>query len=659
MTQRVPLETTSLLELGFVSDPTLSPDGRVAAVVITRIAEGDPPHYLSRIALYDVASGLEVASTQGTHKDTFPRFSPDSTRLAFLSNRDGSVQLYTLALQGGEAQKLTALAGGVNELAWHPDGTRLALTGRDEAAPQERGEGRRITQTYYKQDGVGFRADAPAGLWDLDLATKALTRLPTPNANPSEPTFGPDGTLYFVSAPTLEEEGFYYRNLWRLGTGESHPRVLVEQPNPLIASAPSVSPDGATLAYLAPCLPERISSPTGLWTVSAQGGKPRLLTGDLDCVPLVGGDTRYGRYSNSPVWENERTLLVNGNVRGSSAVTRVDLGSLERTSLQGPGRAVTAFSAAASCTVFVAETPDTPGELFALQGARERQLSRINQPFLERYALAPISPEVRLETSDEKAEIAYWTLPPATPRPDHALVLQVHGGPRTNYGYGFSFEFQLLAAKGYTVVFGNPRGGSSYGYPFSNSISGRLGTIDADDVMQLAHHARSQHTDPNAPIHLTGGSYGGFMTNWLVTKTELFASAVTQRSITNWLSFYGTSDIGFSWIHIETGGTPWEDSDKLWNQSPMKYVADVTTPLLILHSEEDHRCPIEQAEQFFTALRVLGQDVSFIRFPEEGHDLSRSGRPDRRLQRLEAILEWFATHPARSGGASTKGPTDG
>ena len=168
---------------------------------------------------------------------------------------------------------------------------------------------------------------------------------------------------------------------------------------------------------------------------------------------------------------------------------------------------------------------------------------------------------------------------------------------------------------------------------------------DADDVLASVSAARRAHADPEAPVHLTGGSYGGFMTNWLVTQTDLFRSAVTQRSISNWLSFYGTSDIGYGFAEQEVGGNPWNDLQRLWDQSPLKHVANVTTPLLIVHSDEDHRCPVEQAEQLFVALKRLGKEARLVRFPGEGHELSRSGRPDRRVARLSAILEWFGAHP--------------
>jgi len=625
-----------------------------AAAVVTRIEGGDPPSYRSRVHLWNLGTSEETPFTQGTTKDTHPRFSPDGHTLSFLSDRTGDEnggknQVFVMPTSGGEARGLTGFKTGISEFAWHPDGVRLALLSRGDDEPEHKGLGLEVTRTYYKQDGVGFRPEAIAQVWLLDTRTGEAEQVTQLETNPSGLEFGANGHLYFAAAKTVEDEGYYYRNVWRLDLETGELRALIDQPNPLLASSPSVSPDGASVAYLAPCLPERISSPTGLWIIPSAGGAPTLLTGELDCVPLVGGDSRYGTLPNAPHWSADgNAVFVNGNERGSSGVVKVDAHTGGRENLQAAGRAVISFVHQGGRLLFTAETPERPGELFlSAPDGTERRLSGLNDAFLETYALQAPSAEVRIPTGDGEAEIVYWTLSPGTPRDDRALVLQVHGGPRTNYGYGFSFEFQLLAARGYTVVYGNPRGGSSYGYSFSNAISGRLGTIDADDVMTIAEHARANHVDPEAPIHLTGGSYGGFMTNWLVTQTAFFTSAVTQRSITNWLSFFGTSDIGFSWIHIETGGNPWEHTQRLWDQSPLKHVANVHTPLLILHAEADHRCPIEQAEQFFTALRALGREVAFVRFPAEGHELSRSGRPDRRVQRLNLIVGWFASHAAR------------
>jgi dipeptidyl aminopeptidase/acylaminoacyl peptidase len=186
-------------------------------------------------------------------------------------------------------------------------------------------------------------------------------------------------------------------------------------------------------------------------------------------------------------------------------------------------------------------------------------------------------------------------------------VVQVHGGPHTNDGFGFRFEFQRLAAAGYAVVSLNPRGSSSFGEDFATAALLRYGTVDADDVMAVVEHAAAHHDAPDAPVHLTGGSYGGFMTNWLVGhQPERFRSAVTQRSICNWVSFFGTSDIGPWFTEGEVGPAPWLDLDALWRASPLRKVADVVTPTLVLHSEDDHRCPIEQGEQWFSALQAAG-----------------------------------------------------
>jgi len=654
----------ALLELRVISDPAVAPDVSRVVAAVTHVEPGEPPRYVSRLHGFDTRTGEETVLTRGDGQDTRPTFSPDGRTLAFLSDRvrgrdgarNGRSQLHLLPLAGGEARSLNLLPAGVSELAWHPSSSWLAVVSRGDDDPELGGLARVLSLPYYKQDGVGFRPTRPAQAWKvtLDGEVTQLTDLPT---SVSDLTFAADGTLWFVAARSLPDEGYYYRDVWRLDEGAVAPRAVVAQANPLIAGQPGVSPDGAVVAFLAPSDPARISSPTGLWLVDAEGGAPRLLTGDLDCVPLVGGDARYGRYPFTPTWLDDATVLILANRRGSGCVAWVDVGTGGRVDLQQPGRVVTGFTAvgdgAGGATVaFTAETSDRPGELFVRRpDGSEARLSRINDGWVERHLPVAADPEVVIPTRDGTAEVAYWTLSPRAPRADRALVLQIHGGPRTTFGHGFSFETQWMTALGYTVVFGNPRGGAGYGYAFSESIAGRVGSIDADDVLAIAEHARSRHPDLAAPMHVTGGSYGGYMTNWLVGQTDAFASAVTQRSISNWLSFYGTSDVGFSWLHIETGGNPWEHTQALWDKSPMKHVANVTTPILIVHSEQDHRCPVEQAEQWFVALSVLGRaPVEFLRFPDEGHDLSRSGRPDRRIQRLEAIVGWFERFPGAAHG---------
>lgn len=650
------LTAASIYDLAFVSDLDVSPSGTDVAYVTTRMVAEEPPRYASRVHV--VSSTAEAPDgpsfTQGPCQDTHPRFSPDGKQLAFLSTRAlGKAQLYVVPLTGGEAQRITELPAGVSEFAWLPSGGSIALIARTDVDDDLGGLARRVTEPYYKADGVGFRAASPAQVWSVDLAGGTpvqLTRLVT---NASQLSVGADGTLYFVAARDMAAEGRYFRQVWRLRPGAEAPEPVVDQPDPLIAAWPVASPDGSKVAYLAPSDPAAISSPTGVWTVAAAGGVPRLHSPDgIDAVPLIGGDSRFGNGRHAPVWTDNDTLLIHAGSLGSSAVAQLDLTTGRIEPLHGEGEVVTAFAAGGTTLATVRERSDRPGEAYAapLPGITgdEVRLTSVNDDFVARYAPVAVSSLRQVQSDDGQVSLGYWVLSPVEPRPDHALVLQIHGGPRTSYGHGFSFEMQLMASLGYTVVFGNPRGGAGFGRAFSDAISGRLGTIDAADVLTIARDARERHVEQGAPMHVTGGSYGGFMTNWLVGVTDEFASAVTQRSISNWSSMWGTSDVGFSWMDIEVGDLPWRDPQRLWAQSPMANVDKVTTPILIVHAEQDHRCPIEQAEQWFVAINTLGNaPTEFLRFPDEGHDLSRSGRPDRRIQRLEAIIDWFARYPNR------------
>jgi dipeptidyl aminopeptidase/acylaminoacyl peptidase len=236
-----------------------------------------------------------------------------------------------------------------------------------------------------------------------------------------------------------------------------------------------------------------------------------------------------------------------------------------------------------------------------------------------------------------------WIMKPVgSNETSHPLVVEIHGGPHAMYSYGFMHEFQVLVSKGYGVLYTNPRGSHGYGQTFVDAVRGQYGGIDYEDIMTTLDQALETFDwiDPDR-LGVTGGSYGGFMTNWIVGQTDRFKAAATQRSISNWISFFGVSDIGYYFTEWEHKTTILEDSDELWRISPLRYVKNVDTPLLILHSENDLRCPVEQAEQLYIALMQLKKETRFVRFPESNHELSRSGKPGLRLIRLDEITDWF------------------
>ncbi|MDZ7704144.1 MAG: S9 family peptidase [Trueperaceae bacterium] len=650
------LKSDSLFEITFVSDPQLSPDRRKVVAVQTVIETPDDgkkkdkdgaPRYRSQLFLYDVGGGEPQQLTFAAGKQTTPRFSPDGGRIAFLSTRSSEKpQLFVLPLRGGEAEQLTEHALGVSEFVWHPEGTEIAYVSRGDETPETFERGRTVSRMFYKQDGIGFRPDEVGQVYGLELSSRKQKKLTTLACTPSGLAYSPDGkALYFSAADSVEVEDSWRGSLWRLSLKNGKLKEIAG--GLLRPSMPTPSPDGQTLAFVSSADQDNFAAPNALWRVVVRSGDVARISGPDDLLGSeVGGDSRYGAYPQRPVWsETGDTVYTLLNREGRSMVAAVFVESGEVAPLLQGDRAVTGFSYAQGTTVFTAETPDQPGELFVRdESGAERQLSRVNRDFVNKYRLA-IPSATLYARAEGGPEVGYWRLEPDKSRKDNALVLQVHGGPHTNYGYGFYFEFQLLASAGYTVVYGNPRGSSGYGNDFATAVQGNYGGLDADDVMAIAMAARQEHDDSEAPMHLTGGSYGGFMTNWLVGQTDSFRSAVTQRSICNWLSFYGTSDIGYNFAALEVRGNPWTDTELLWQQSPIRHVDKVTTPLLIVHSEEDHRCPVEQAEQFYIALKALGKaPTKLLRFPGEGHELSRSGRPDRRVARLEALLGWFKEH---------------
>jgi dipeptidyl aminopeptidase/acylaminoacyl peptidase len=667
MTGNTP-STDTLLEIGSWSDPRLSPTERgarpawgvaVLTDVVTHASNSVGPHYRSRLVLLDLRPGSRGPRwrtiTQGD-LDREPRWSPDGAHIAFTrsvrdaSGKPGPTQLMLLDLAGGEPRPLASHPNPIRHHAWLDARTLVYVSRRDRHDDAvARGLGRRIERRSHRFDGMGWVPEPETDLVKVDLEGNARVLRTLPQT-PSELAVTADGSTLAWMAPRDNDE--WDDLLQRIHicpvNGRGRPRDLLGVG--VRAGQLAFVPDGSAITFVAPSDLRGQGRESTLFKVDLKAGarQPTPLTHGVEVGCGVAGDTRYGAFPTTPRFHPDgRTLTVVVNRRGRSALAKVHSAGkhprLEEPRLRN--RVISAFDAAGGWALAVVENATSPSELL-LQApdGRETALTALHAPLNARMGW--VAPQERTLKGVDGHPLHYFWWAPKRPRKDRAMVVQVHGGPHTNDGFGFRFEYQRLLAAGYAVVSLNPRGSTSLGEAHAMAVLQAYGTIDALDVMAVVEHA-SAAAGGGVPVHLTGGSYGGFMTNWLVgAHPARFRSAVTQRSICNWVSFYGTSDIGPRFTEAEVGVAPWENLEGLWRASPLSMVAQVRTPILILHSENDHRCPIEQAEQWFSALKRVGKaETALVRFPDEGHELSRSGRPDRRMQRLDLILGWFENHP--------------
>lgn len=633
----------SLLTLAFPSDPQVSPGGSQVAFVLSRVEEEDPhnphpeyirPRYRSHLYLSD--GGAARPLTRGEGRDTSPRWSPDGETLAFVREDGGKKgQLFLLPLTGGEARRVTRFRGGVQDVQWSPDGRFLSFLsiGDDEDRRDERGEARVITRPRYRFNGRDWLPESPARLWRYEVATEELHEWLVPEVEVASSAWWPDSRGVLLVSSASEEDAAQWRQEADslLLSGE---RTRVTRWNSAISSV-IPHPDGERFALVG--RPEGKGSPEDphLFLVEPGGSWRRLDGGwDRPIGNLVGGDCHVGAFPERPVWLDEETLLVSSTVGGSCGLFRVTLDGTVTLQDHDPEAAIPSFTACGGGVALIRERADHFPEV-ELNGVQVTDLH-------SRLPFAPRSPE-RVTFGNELGEGEGWVLRPEGQGKVPAL-LSIHGGPHTAYGHAFVHEFQLLAARGYGVCYGNPRGSVGYGQAWSEDIYARWGTVDMADLLAFFDACLAAHPELDGErAGVMGGSYGGYMTNWITGHTDRFRAAITDRSICNLLSFGGTSDIGMRFWDDELGLNFHRSADalRLWDMSPLRYVEGVRTPTLIVHSVLDHRCPIEQAEQWYAALRLHGVPVRFVRFPGEDHELSRSGRPDRRLKRLEEYLGWL------------------
>jgi dipeptidyl aminopeptidase/acylaminoacyl peptidase len=637
-----------------VGDPRLSPDGRRVAYVVNRI---DAEENAYRAAIWVAAlDGSEAPRqfTSGERSDHSPRWSPDGHWLAFVSNRHGEDEkkahgeLYVLPADGGEPRRLTDGNESVESIAWSPDSSRIAFARRvRNAAYEEEDERkrppRRFDRVFFKLDSVGWTGDRRKHIFVVGLEGGDERQLTEGDCEDGEPAWSPDGShIVFASMRgdrwDVELVGALYE--LEVDAEGAEPRRLT-QPDES-GSGASFSADGSLIAYVH--APEDGTTPhhSQIAVMRRDGSDRRILTASLDrhCSPYP--------LAREPIWDGDRVAFGvedGGNVHLYTAAAD---GSGDSELLVGGEQLIGLYDRVDGVLVYTASTYNRPHELFGGNGNR---ITSVCDDFVGGGQLADV--ERFKATSADGTEVDAWLVRP--PGFDegrrYPVLLTIHGGPFAQYGTGFFDEVQVYAGGGYCVLFSNPRGGSGYSEEWARAIRGPgngagpgWGTVDYEDLMGVVDTALERFPFLDADrLGVLGGSYGGFMTSWMVGHTNRFKAALSERAVNHLVSAFGSSDV-FWTFEKQFGGPVWENVDEWLRMSPATYAREIDTPVLVVHSESDLRCNVEQGEHLFTLLRLLGKEVEMLRFPAESHELSRSGSPVHRVQRFEAVLDWFGRY---------------
>jgi dipeptidyl aminopeptidase/acylaminoacyl peptidase len=661
---------TDIYAFHWIANAQISPDG--SQVIYTEV-KVTPKHdtYETSMWIVSTAQGSVARPFTSHNGDGGAAWSPDGKMVAFTRAPEaGRGQVYVLSMDGGEARQLTDIPRGAGGIVWSPDGKRIAFTSTtqtkdfDKKAPNapEESDVRVITRAAYRNNGSGFaEAGRPSHIWVADVnpgatAPEKARQVTSGEFTESDPVWSKDGSKIYFTSERVKETYYEPRHnelFFVNATGGEVTKVAGIDGG---IRGITLSPDGNRIAFVGAInkgegvIERSYSQPDLFVTGVTPGSTPKNLTTayDFDIGGGLGGDQappRGGGFSKAYWSPDGRSIVVVTGEEGKGNLKRVDAESGKVEALTNGNQDIFSYSASAdtSKVAVLVSTPTNIGDLFIADGksGATRQVTHINGELFSKLNLT--EPEMIWYKSFDGKRIQAWVQRP----PDfqagkkYPMILNIHGGPHAAYGYTFDHEFQWMAAKGYVVLYPNPRGSTTYGQDFGNIIQYHYPGDDYKDLMAGVDDLIARGWVDAAKMGVTGGSGGGVLTNWVIGHTTRFKAAVSQRSIADWAGFWYTTDFTqftSSWFR----GAPWESEADYKERSPITYIKSIVTPLMLVEGDSDLRTPpADGGEQMFRALKYKKIPTVMVRFPGESHELSRSGKPTHRVERLQHIVGWM------------------
>ncbi|WP_368653203.1 prolyl oligopeptidase family serine peptidase [Ornithinibacillus sp. 4-3] len=665
-----------LFRFQWPDNPKLSPNGEKVVYEVTYPREKENDNK-AELWLADVnGDNKQVIAAEGTW-NVNPVWSPDGKEIAFISNQKEGTQVWVYSCEDGTSRQLTHFhfnpssltygAGGKTLYALLPIQEEVRLwndaTSADELTKNP--SHRTYDTLYYKFDGVGFNNGTKKQIITVDVESADYKVVTDGSVNIEEYTVSPDEkSIVFTTIDFEDDNPLFNGSLYKVATTGGKAERIFDAAK---TASPSYSPDGKTIAFIVG------KEHQELYVIPAEGGEAvNLADGHPGTLAdMLYTDSRHHKAGWKPAWcaESKHIYVLSGH-QGTNEIVRYTVDKTEEAiTVIGGGRVVGSFDYdGKDKIVFSYLAPSTIGRISYVQIDKAQGIVRKQRAFTEDLVenldyfptgetyvddrnaefmseIEVVEPETYTYESATGWKIHGFMIKPANfeEGKKYPVVLDIHGGPHSTHGFTYFHQMQLYSAAGYAVIYVNPRGSSGYGAEFTKAVIGNYGTTDMEDIINGVDAAIAKYDFlDETRVAVTGLSYGGYMTNWIVTHTDRFQVAISEGGICNWVSMNGTSDIAPGFVEVEFAGKT--SMDELWDASPLKYVDKVNTPILIVHSEDDLRVPMEQGEQFYSFIKRQNKDARFVRIPESSHVVLQNGIPDKKLARLSAMVDWLQAY---------------